>query len=190
LWLTGSTRHDGPPARAEAKELPTAEEPMEVIMKRHLLSLVFILALSITLAPAFAAPEAKAKEWLLKGSLQANETDTLEFPTLSVNGTGSGHTTNLGRFTITYQAIVDIRTRAGVGSVQLVAANGDSLLATGTGQATPTGTPGVVQIEEQYTMTGGTGRFAAASGSFTVNRELNQTTGMTSGTIAGEIVLR
>jgi hypothetical protein len=158
---------------------------MEVIMKRQLLSLVFILALSTTLAPTFAAPEARAKQWLLKGSLKANETNTVAFPTLSVAGTGSGHATHLGQFTITYQVSVDIRTGAGVASVQLVAANGDSLLAAGTGQSTPTGTPGVVQIAEQYTITGGTGRFAGARGSFTVNRELNQATGLTSGTITG-----
>jgi hypothetical protein len=143
----------------------------------------------LLVSTTFAAPAAAEKQWRLKGSLEANETSTLAFPTLSVTGTGSGHATHLGRFTITYQVSVDIRTGAGVASVQLVAANGDSLLAAGTGQSTPTGTPGVVQIEEQYTVTGGTGRFAGARANFTVERLLNRPTGISSGTLTGDIVV-
>lgn len=70
-----------------------------------------------------------------------------------------------------------------------MAANGDSLFAESSGQATETGTPGVVTIVENHTITGGTGRFAGASGSYTVERVLNQAMGVTSGTSSGTIVL-
>lgn len=47
------------------------------------------------------------------------------------------------------------------------AAHGDKLCAEFTGMATPTATPGVLPIEETASITGGTGRFAGATGSFT-----------------------
>jgi hypothetical protein len=39
------------------------------------------------------------------------------------------------------------------------------------------------------TLTGGTGRFEGASGSFTVERVLNRATGISTGTLSGTIVL-
>ena len=44
-------------------------------------------------------------------------------------------------------------------------------------------------IVETYTITNGTGRFAGASGGFTVVRLVNRTTGVTSGTFDGNIVI-
>ena len=51
------------------------------------------------------------------------------------------------------------------------------------------GPPNVITIVEMYTITGGTGRFAGATGNFTVERVLNQATGVSSGTIIGNIVI-
>jgi hypothetical protein len=159
-------------------------------MKKSFITITLGLLLALLLASTtFAAPAAAEKQWLLKGSLQAVETHELNFPRLSVDAAGSGHATHLGHFTINYQAIVVVTTGSGSVSAHLVAANGDSLFAEGTGQATPTATPNVSQIVERYTITGGTGRFAGASGSFTVERQLNLTTGATSGTITGDIVV-
>jgi len=42
---------------------------------------------------------------------------------------------------------------------------------------------------ENYTITGGTGRFAGASGSFTVERMIQRSTGISSGTMNGTIAL-
>ncbi len=67
------------------------------------------------------------------------------------------------------------------------AANGDSLTATFTGQASPTATPGVLTIEETATITGGTGRFSDATGTFTAHRVFSQLTGVTTGSIEGWI---
>jgi hypothetical protein len=61
------------------------------------------------------------------------------------------------------------------------------LTATVDGQGTPTTTPGVVSIVEVYTITGGTGRFADATGGFTLESTLEQTTGVSTGTFSGAI---
>jgi hypothetical protein len=46
-----------------------------------------------------------------------------------------------------------------------------------------------MSIVEKYVITGGTGRFANASGSFTVQRLVNRATGTSSGTISGTIII-
>src|SRR5215213_7974917 len=159
-------------------------------MKRIFVSTLTTLLLMIVLASTtLAAPRASERELLLKGSLETTETQQAVFPTVFVNGTGSGNATQLGLYTISYQAQVNIPTLAGSTSATLVAADGSSLFATGSGQGTLTATPGIVSIVETYTITGGTGRFEGASGSFTVRRVLNRATGVSSGTIRGTIVL-
>jgi len=106
---------------------------------------------------------------------------------LSVNGSATGIATHLGRFTATYQVNVDLSNGSGIGSLQLIAANGDKIFTTLVGQGTPTGTPGINRIVEVNTITGGSGRFANAKGSFTVERLLDLTTGFTSDSFNGTI---
>lgn len=159
-------------------------------MKKSLTTIMLGLLLTLLLgSTAFAARAAAEQQLPLKGFLQAVEAQVLDFPRLHVDAAGSGHATHLGRFAISYQAIVLVTTGTGSVSAHLVAANGDSLFAEGSGQATPTATPYLTQIVEYYTITGGTGRFAGASGSFMVERQLNRATGATSGTITGDIVV-
>jgi hypothetical protein len=45
----------------------------------------------------------------------------------------------------------------------------------------------VLSIVEVYTITGGTGRFAGATGNFTLESTVEQTTGVSSGTLSGAI---
>ncbi len=123
------------------------------------------------------------------GSLQAVEIIRPAPPVLLVNATGGGTGTHLGRFTATYQVTVTIASGSATGSFTFIAANGDRLFATFTGQATPTAEPGVVTIRETATITGGTGRFAGATGSFIIERVLNQPTGVSSGSFNGTISL-
>jgi hypothetical protein len=129
------------------------------------------------------------RQLLLKGSWQAVETPQVVFPTIFVTGTGSGNATQLGLYTVSYEYQVNAPTGSGSGFIQFVAANGDTIFAAVTGQSSPTGTPGVIKIVEQHTITGGTGRFVGATGNFTVERVLNQATGASSGTINGNIVI-
>jgi hypothetical protein len=72
------------------------------------------------------------------------------------------------------------------GTFQFAAANGDTVLGTVTGQAKMT-SPGVLTIVETGTITGGTGRFAGATGSFTQTRIKYQATGATTASFAGAI---
>jgi hypothetical protein len=123
------------------------------------------------------------------GSLEAVEIDLVVPPSLHVNGTGSGTATQLGRFTSTFTLTVTLATRSATGSTTYIAANGDRLDATLVGQATPTTEPNVASIEEVATITGGTGRFASATGEFTILRLANQVTGVSSGSFDGSINL-
>lgn len=157
-------------------------------MRKSVVSIAIALVLVIVLAGmAYAAPAAQTPV-PFKGSLQAVESYEVNVPTLLVQGSGSGNATHLGRYSISYGVVVDLVTASGPASAHLVAANGDSLYAEGHGQATETGTPGVNQIVETYTITGGTGRFTGASGSFTVRRIVDLATGATSGSFDGYIV--
>ena len=151
-------------------------------------TIALLIATALVSTTLVAAVSAK-KELPFKGSFKAVETYQPDLPAISVTATGSGQATQLGRFTVSYQVEVNVQTGAGTGlSAEFVAANGDSLFAEGSGQATPTETSGTLNIVEIYTITGGTGRFANASGTFTVERVVNQATGETSGTLSGNIV--
>lgn len=159
-------------------------------MKKVFVSIVTALLLVIVLASAtFAAPTASGQQLLFKGSLESTETQQAVFPTLYVSATGSGNATQLGKYGYSFQGQVNIPTLSGSTSVTFVAADGSTLSAGGVGQGTPTATPGIVSIVETYTISGGTGRFEGASGSFIVERVLNRATGVSSGTISGTIVL-
>ena len=68
-----------------------------------------------------------------------------------------------------------------------MAANGDTLTATFAGAAMPTADPTVLAIEEHATITGGTGRFAGATGSFTTERLYDTVAGTTIGYFEGTI---
>lgn len=150
-------------------------------------TMIALLLLSVLASATLAAPTA-GKELLLKGTIQSLETYEINFPIMSATASGSGNATQLGLFTVSYEVEVNLLTIAGVGSAHFIAANGDSLYAEGVGQATPTDVPGVFNIVEVYTITGGTGRFAGASGSITFNRVVDTTSGVTSGTFDGSIV--
>jgi hypothetical protein len=156
---------------------------MKTIMKTSICLPMFLtLALS-----GLAAVE---KPIPFSGSFQGQEIDVFQGPppgTLSVDGSVSGIATHLGRFTLAYKVTVTLTEGSAVGTAQLTAANGDSIFTTVVGQGNPTDTPGVSHIVEINTITGGTGRFAGAKGSFTVDRLVDLATGATSGSLQGTI---
>lgn len=149
------------------------------------------------LAGVLAGPAAAAKEGEksdkqvpFSGSVQGRETDVFQGPppgTLLVDGNGKGIATHLGRFTLAWNVTVNLASGAGTGFAQLIAANGDSIYTTLVGQGEPTDTPGVNRIVEINTITGGTGRFSDAAGSFTLERLVDLATGFTSGSFHGTI---
>jgi hypothetical protein len=159
---------------------------MKKLFGSTMIVLVFLIVLAST---SFAASAVTEKELLFKGTLRAVETHVVTFPTFSLDATGSGNATQLGLYTMSFQGEVFIPTLSGTTTAVLVAADGSSLYADGVGQGTATENPDFVSIVETYTITGGTGRFAGASGSFTVERLIQRSTGISSGTISGTIVL-
>ncbi len=107
------------------------------------------------------------------------------FVPVLIEGTGNG--TQLGQFEYTSPHRVNTSTRIATGSCEFIAANGDTLAAVFTGRASPTATPGVLHIVEIATITGGTGRFEGATGSFIVQREYDTAAGTTSGSFEGTL---
>jgi len=140
---------------------------------------------------ALAAVSSAGAAELVKfsGSLQAHEVTVSEDPGTSfvTDGTGDGIATHLGRFTLTWEFTVILADGTGSGPVRYTAANGDEIFMTAVGQSEPTSTPGVFRIMEIQTVIGGTGRFSGARGSFTVERLVDLTTGLTSGSFHGTI---
>jgi hypothetical protein len=123
-----------------------------------------------------------------KGTLEGRLTIStpLEPPLLSNLNEASGTATHLGRFTLEIPHIVNTMTRIGTGTYEFTAANGDTLVATFTGQATVVA-PGVLSVLDTATITGGTGRFAGATGSFTTERVFVMATGDITGSFEGKI---
>jgi hypothetical protein len=146
------------------------------------------LLAAMSMIAVFASPALAREQVPFKGSLAAVETDVVQGGTLVVNGSGVGKATELGLFTMTFHADVDLSTFIGVGTITFTAANGDSLSASFIGQATPTPDPNIFMLQEVATITGGTGRFAGATGSFTVQRVINLSTGISSGSFSGMIL--
>lgn len=149
---------------------------------RHLLFVGLVAAFAVSLASVSAV----AAETPFKGKVNAVETGTVVFPTRFLDRGGTGTATHLGRYTEQVTMVINIPTLSSTGVAAFTAANGDTLLATVVGQATRT-SPTTLSIVEVYTITGGTGRFADASGSFTLKSTLDQTTGISSGTFSGAI---
>ena len=156
-------------------------------MKRY--SFAASLGLALVVVLGLTGPAAAQEQVPFKGSLQGVVTITpLNPPVLSVLVKAAGNATHLGHYTLTYQVVVDFTFSATV-TAQFTAANGDQLFAVGTGQGTPTATPGVFDIVAHYTIVGGTGRFEHTSGQLTEQRVLDTNTGLTSGTYEGTIAL-
>jgi hypothetical protein len=105
-----------------------------------------------------------------------------------VTGTDTGEATHLGHFSAVYEDEVDLATARGTGTFTLTAANGDKLVKRYTGGQTDLGT-----VTLFATITGGTGRFAKATGTFTLIRtgtvDMATGTGVESGSLEGQINL-
>jgi hypothetical protein len=99
----------------------------------------------------------------------------------------TGNATHLGQFTLAIPHRVNRANGTATGFYQFTAANGDTLSASFAGQSMPTPTPGVIYIVETATITGGTGRFAGSTGSFTCERLFDAVNFVTSGSFDGKI---
>lgn len=149
-------------------------------------SLCGLAALWLTLSAS--ALIAQTKEVPFKGAYDGRETDVVQGGSLLVDGSGSGTASHVGRFTFTWKVTVDLATGLSSGGVfRLVAANGDVINGSFVGRGVPTDTPNVAHVVELVSITGGTGRFQEATGGFTLDRLVDITTGLTSGSLKGTI---
>jgi hypothetical protein len=148
------------------------------------------LALAAFAVLGLAGPVTAGEQVRFKGRLEGDVTITpLAPPFVSVLVEATGKANHLGKFTLEIPHVVNRATRTAIGSYEFTAANGDTLSADFTGKSTPTATAGVLYIEETATITGGTGRFAGATGSFTVERLFDTVAGTTTGSFKGTIIL-
>ncbi len=135
-----------------------------------------------------AGPVSAGGEVPFRGTLAGTASVTpLTPPMVSVRIEATGTATHIGRFTLQAPHVVNQATLTAVGTYLITAANGDTITADLAGTATMVEPPNVVSITETATVTGGTGRFAGATGTIQVERIFNRATGVTTGTLTGWI---
>lgn len=160
-------------------------------MKGIMRTTIYLPLAAMLLTASLAGPAAAAnKQVPFKGSFQGQEVAIFQGPppgSLLVDGSGAGIATSLGRFTMTWNLTVNVADGSAAGSFRFTAANGNTIETTIAGSSEPTDIPGVFRITEINTITGGTGRFANAKGSFTMERLTDLNTGFTSGSFHGTI---
>jgi hypothetical protein len=125
---------------------------------------------ALILTAALAIPAAAQKQVPFKGTMQGEDT-TSPGPTPTtglLSTTASGTGTHLGKSSFTQDLTLNFANFTDTGAAQLIAANGDIINTMVVGSAIPSEV--VFTITEVHTITGGTGRFTGAQGSFTVHR--------------------
>ena len=140
---------------------------------------IYLQITGMLLTAAFAGSQASAATVPFRGSMEGIE--TAEVPGVQpAILSASGNASHIGRFTFALEAEVTPDASSAFGTVEFTAANGDKIFGEFTGVATLIALP-IIWIEENVTITGGTGRFARITGNLTVTRFVDVTTGFTSG---------
>ena len=167
-------------------------------MKKEIKRISLMTAIFLTVALVSSAVGAGVIP--ISGTIAGSESDA-PFPDPAegfyVNGSVTSTDTQLGPFTLFYTVPVDfafLGTPPGnAGASRLIvgdAANGDSILTCLIGNNPGSCANGDFHVVETDIIIGGTGRYAGARGSFTMDRCVNLVTGETSGTISGTIVVK
>jgi hypothetical protein len=126
-------------------------------------------ALNANVSPDDAIASRSPNALPFHGTFETVSTVIAPPPMLQQEISGSGQAPHLGQSTFTASSSVNMTGAppfALNGTAVFVAANGDELWACFTGTVTPNG-QGANDVAIDYTVTGGTGRFDDASGSFT-----------------------
>jgi hypothetical protein len=135
-------------------------------MKNTTRSHVYVSLAALILTVAVVIPAAAQQLVPFKGTFQGS--DTVTGATLVTGATGHG--THLGQSSFTQNVALNFTNLTDTGSGHWEAANGDIIYTTVVGSAGPSDNPDYLKITEIHTITGGTGRFTGAQGSFTVDR--------------------
>lgn len=153
-------------------------------MKCYLCAASLLLAMASMTMLGLASPVAAEEQVPFKGSLKGTVIRSLPPPPISVDVDAEGQATHLGNFSLQIPHLVTPPNA--VGNYHFVAANGDTVNAEFTGLSTVVA-PGFLYIVEVATITGGTGRFVGASGSFVTERLYDIAAGTTIGSFEGTI---
>jgi len=147
-------------------------------MKSRTRSGIYLSVATIILTMAVAVPAAaqtscpSVAPGCFKGTFQGEDAHGLVPPgatTIAIDTTGTGTGTHLGQFSLIRQVIGNLTNLSDTGSARWIAANQDSIYTTISGQAELSDEGGgSLKVTEVHIITGGTGRFAGAQGSFTV----------------------
>jgi hypothetical protein len=155
-------------------------------MKR---SNLLLTSLALLLVGGLAGPVLAGESLPFKGTLEGVHVSRTPLgpPRFADVFEATGQATHLGQFELVIEAVVDFGTRppTGAGTVTFIAANGDTLVANFTGFSALV-EPGLVLITEDAIIDPdrSTGRFAGATGTFTIERLADAATGVT-GVTAG-----
>jgi len=149
------------------------------------------LALAVLSVLGFANPVAAQVPVPFQGTIDGFVAITPKDATTNLGlFQGRGVATQLGQFAVSLPHEIDTVKKVATGTYLFVAANGDKLCAKFEGGAAPTATPGILLITEKAIITGGTGRFIGATGSFTCQRAYRLATLRQTGSFVGTITLR
>ena len=153
-----------------------------------LANVLLMLSVALRLAGSAAAGEQVPFEGTLEGTYTTTPVDP-SVPLIVFNHLeATGNASHLGTFAYDFPHIVDrtVRPSTGIGSATFTAANGDKVFADIVGEATLI-VPGLLSGVEHGTITGGTGRFAGATGSFVIERLIDNFNFTTVGSFEGTI---
>ena len=95
-------------------------------------------------------------------------TVSFQFPFDGKKQTAEGEATHVGHYTLTGDFVVDLRFGTAEGTFTMTAANGDTLFLDMEAYADPTD---FTKTVANFTVTGGTGRFEGATGSFSAENQ-------------------
>ena len=121
---------------------------------------------SASVAPT-QTPAAGGANLPFRGDISGTTHADVAPPNITIYSEGTGTAAHLGRFTATAASSGVLGNPSGTGPWTFTAANGDQLLASTASTAVPRG-PDSADVTTIGTITGGTGRFAGATGMFTV----------------------
>ena len=156
-----------------------------------IIALLFLIPLARTAlaAPANPGRPEPVTRLPFKGTIQSTETYSNLNPNMLATATGSGEAGYIGRFAVSYKIEWDFQDLSTTGTAYFVTPNGDSLQAKVMGQAAEDRTPGLYNVVEICSITGGTGQFENARGTLTLRRQVNLSTGIASSTIEGTLLV-
>jgi len=121
---------------------------------------------SKTTANRISAVSAKKKNVPFSAHFETMSTGSVQFPILQLHSTGRGLGLHIGKSTLEAFPAINLITLAVNGTLTITAANGDEIFASFTGTRSAAGPGQPFTVNATYTITGGTGRFENASGSF------------------------